>query len=60
MTAVARTVADLETLDSCRALPCDVTAPDALRALPEADILVVSAGTNVPEPFLEVGVRPST
>ena len=54
VTAVARTVADLESLAGCRALPCDVTDPHALRSLPEADILVVSAGTNVPEPFLEV------
>ena len=52
VTAVSRTAADLESLDGCRALPCDVTDP-AL-ALPETDILVVSAGTNVPEPFLEV------
>jgi len=52
VTAVSRTAADLESLDGCRALPCDVTDP-AL-ALPETDILVVSAGTNVPEPFLDV------
>ena len=52
VTAVSRTAADLESLDGCRALPCDVTCP-AL-ALPETDILVVSAGTNVPEPFLDV------
>jgi NAD(P)-dependent dehydrogenase (short-subunit alcohol dehydrogenase family) len=49
VTAVARTAADLATLDGCRALPCDVTEPST--PLPDADILVVSAGTNVPEPF---------
>jgi NAD(P)-dependent dehydrogenase (short-subunit alcohol dehydrogenase family) len=54
VTAVSRTAADLESLAGCRALPCDVTDPAALAALPEADILVASAGTNVPEPFLEV------
>jgi NAD(P)-dependent dehydrogenase (short-subunit alcohol dehydrogenase family) len=54
VTAVSRTAGDLETLAGCRALPCDVTDPAALAALPEADILVVSAGTNVPEPFLDV------
>jgi len=54
VTAVSRTEADLETLAERRALPCDVTDPDALAALPDADILVASAGTNVPEPFLEV------
>jgi len=54
VTAVARTAADLETLEGCRALACDVTDPAALAALPEADILVASAGANVPEPFLDV------
>jgi NAD(P)-dependent dehydrogenase (short-subunit alcohol dehydrogenase family) len=54
VTAVSRTAADLETLEGCRALPCDVTDPAAVAALPEADILVVSAGTNAPEPFLDV------
>ena len=44
----------IETLDGCLALPCDVTDPSALASLPDADILVVSAGTNVPEPFLDV------
>jgi NAD(P)-dependent dehydrogenase (short-subunit alcohol dehydrogenase family) len=52
VTAVARSAADLETLAGCHALAADVTDP-ALR-LPEADILIVSAGTNVPEPFLDV------
>jgi len=27
VTAVSRTAADLESLDGCRALPCDVTIP---------------------------------
>ena len=54
VTAVSRTAADLDTLDGCHALPCDVTDPSALASLPDADILVVSAGTNVPEPFLDV------
>jgi NAD(P)-dependent dehydrogenase (short-subunit alcohol dehydrogenase family) len=55
VTAVSRTAADLETLDGCHALPCDVTDPTL--QLPEADILVVSAGTNVPEPFLDVAAE---
>jgi NAD(P)-dependent dehydrogenase (short-subunit alcohol dehydrogenase family) len=54
VTAVSRTAAELETLAGCRPLPCDVTDPAAVASLPDADILVVSAGTNVPEPFLDV------
>jgi NAD(P)-dependent dehydrogenase (short-subunit alcohol dehydrogenase family) len=38
--------------------PCDVTSAEEVRALPEAagdvDILVNSAGANVPEPFLDL------
>ncbi|WP_037503494.1 SDR family NAD(P)-dependent oxidoreductase [Solirubrobacter soli] len=54
VTAVARTASDLASLDGCRGLPCDVTDRAALASLPDADVLVVSAGTNVPEPFLDV------
>src|SRR5689334_20380398 len=54
VTGVARTAADLASLAGCHALPCDVTDPAAVASLPEADILVLSAGTNVPEPFLNV------
>jgi NAD(P)-dependent dehydrogenase (short-subunit alcohol dehydrogenase family) len=41
-----------------QAAPCDVTSAEDVRAVAEAagrvDILVNSAGTNVPEPFLDV------
>jgi len=41
-----------------RAVPCDVTDPaavaQAFSTIPALDILVNSAGTNIPEPFVEV------
>ena len=40
------------------AVVCDVTRPDALRkaiaALPSLDVFVNNAGSNIPEPFVEV------
>jgi NAD(P)-dependent dehydrogenase (short-subunit alcohol dehydrogenase family) len=43
---------------SAHALPCDVTDSAAVRALiasiPVLDVLVNNAGTNIPEPFLDV------
>jgi NAD(P)-dependent dehydrogenase (short-subunit alcohol dehydrogenase family) len=39
-------------------IPCDVTesrqVDEAISALPALDIVVVSPGTNVPEPFVDV------
>jgi len=64
--AVSRTAAELTTLvddierrgGRARALPLDVCDSDAVRtaigAVPRIDVLVNNAGTNRPEPFLEV------
>ena len=53
--AVSRTPAELDGIEH---LGCDVTDSAALRelvaGLPRIDVLVVAAGTNVPEPLLEV------
>jgi NAD(P)-dependent dehydrogenase (short-subunit alcohol dehydrogenase family) len=64
--AISRGATDLAQLSeaigaqggTCWAVPCDVldtrAVEQALERIPVADILVVSAGTNVPRPFLEV------
>jgi NAD(P)-dependent dehydrogenase (short-subunit alcohol dehydrogenase family) len=64
--AVSRSPDELETLAcevrglgrSCRPVALDVTHSKSVRhlvrELPRVDVLVVSAGTNVPEPLLEV------
>jgi NAD(P)-dependent dehydrogenase (short-subunit alcohol dehydrogenase family) len=64
--ALSRTRAELEALaDEVRELgaraqtiPCDVTdsaaAREAITGLPKLDVLVASAGANVPQPLLEV------
>lgn len=57
--AVSRTRADLEAIGPrVRGEPCDVTDAGRLRALiqalPRLDVLVVAAGTNLPEPLLDV------
>jgi NAD(P)-dependent dehydrogenase (short-subunit alcohol dehydrogenase family) len=63
---ISRTAADLEEVAAeiasaggvARACPGDVTDPAAMReligGLPSVDVLVNSAGTNIPEPFLDV------
>lgn len=65
--AIARTRADVESVAeeverrgrSARAVVCDVTNGRRLgrvmRSLDRVDVLVNAAGTNIPEPFLEVG-----
>jgi NAD(P)-dependent dehydrogenase (short-subunit alcohol dehydrogenase family) len=44
-----------------RAVPCDVTSAaevrDVFRALDRCDVLINNAGTNHPQPFLEVDLR---
>jgi NAD(P)-dependent dehydrogenase (short-subunit alcohol dehydrogenase family) len=44
-----------------RATPCDVTRPDEVRdvfgALSRCDVLVNNAGTNHPQPFLDVDLK---
>lgn len=64
--ALSRTGSELDALvaeigrrgGNARALVCDVTDADglapALGALDRIDVLVTSAGANVPEPFVEV------
>jgi NAD(P)-dependent dehydrogenase (short-subunit alcohol dehydrogenase family) len=57
--AVSRHAAELEGIASgVRPAACDVTDSDRLRELvaaqPQLDVLVVAAGTNIPEPLLEV------
>ena len=46
---------------NARATPCDVTRPEEVRemfgALSRCDVLVNNAGTNHPQPFLEVDVK---
>jgi NAD(P)-dependent dehydrogenase (short-subunit alcohol dehydrogenase family) len=57
VTAVSRTwseLVDLADETGCRPWVCDVTDAQALCELPDADILVAGAGTNEPEPFLDV------
>ncbi|MEA2330447.1 MAG: hypothetical protein QOH58_585 [Thermoleophilaceae bacterium] len=67
--AISRTAADVEGVAGeiralgrrAWALPCDVTSAAAteaaLRELPALDVLVNSAGTNVPEPFVDVSAE---
>jgi NAD(P)-dependent dehydrogenase (short-subunit alcohol dehydrogenase family) len=58
----ARTRSEIETaareIGKAHAVVCDVTKPAELRkaiaALPSLDIFVNNAGTNIPEPFVEV------
>ena len=58
----ARTRSEIEAaareIGRAHAVVCDVTRPDELRkaiaALPSLDIFVNNAGTNVPQPFVEV------
>jgi NAD(P)-dependent dehydrogenase (short-subunit alcohol dehydrogenase family) len=58
----ARTRNDVEAaareIGKAHAVVCDVTKPEELRkaieALPSLDIFVNNAGTNIPEPFVEV------
>jgi NAD(P)-dependent dehydrogenase (short-subunit alcohol dehydrogenase family) len=58
----ARTRSEVEIaareIGKAHAVVCDVTKPDELRkaiaALPSLDIFVNNAGTNIPEPFVEV------
>ena len=64
--ALGRTPGDLETVvaaieaggGDARAIRCDVTDPDAVAeqvgTLDRIDVLVTSAGANIPEPFLDV------
>jgi NAD(P)-dependent dehydrogenase (short-subunit alcohol dehydrogenase family) len=56
--AVARSRAELESLGAPRPAVCDVTDSAALReligGLERLDVLVVAAGTNLPEPLLNV------
>lgn len=61
--ALGRTMASLDAVvedagGGARALRCDVTDPAAvaerLGGLDRIDVLVTSAGTNIPEPFLDV------
>jgi NAD(P)-dependent dehydrogenase (short-subunit alcohol dehydrogenase family) len=62
VTAVSRTRADLEALGpSLHAAVCDVTDSARVRELfdrlDRLDVLVACAGTNIPEPLLEVSER---
>jgi NAD(P)-dependent dehydrogenase (short-subunit alcohol dehydrogenase family) len=64
--AAARTAEDIDRLSSqiikdggkAKAIACDVTDPQALKRLfaelPSLDVLVNNAGSNIPEPFIEV------
>jgi NAD(P)-dependent dehydrogenase (short-subunit alcohol dehydrogenase family) len=56
--AVSRSQAELESLGAPRPAVCDVTDSAALRELigrlERLDVLVVAAGTNLPEPLVEV------
>jgi NAD(P)-dependent dehydrogenase (short-subunit alcohol dehydrogenase family) len=56
--AVSRSRADLESLGAARPAVCDVTDSARVRelvgGLERLDVLVVAAGTNLPEPLLEV------
>jgi NAD(P)-dependent dehydrogenase (short-subunit alcohol dehydrogenase family) len=66
LVALSRTQSDVDEVaaeikasgGSAEALRCDVTDPaavtEALGALDAIDVLVTSAGTNIPEPFLDV------
>jgi len=66
VTALSRTASQLEQVVSeieaagarARAIRCDVTDPEEvaerLGGLGRIDVLVTSAGTNIPEPFLDV------
>lgn len=56
--AVSRSRSELDSLGAARAAVCDVTDAERVReliaGLPRLDVLVVAAGTNFPEPLLEV------
>jgi NAD(P)-dependent dehydrogenase (short-subunit alcohol dehydrogenase family) len=56
--AVSRSRSELESLRTAAPAVCDVTDSGRLReliaGLPRLDVLVVAAGTNVPEPLLDV------
>ena len=56
--AVSRSRSELDSLGAARAAVCDVTDSECVReliaGLPRLDVLVVAAGTNFPEPLLEV------
>jgi NAD(P)-dependent dehydrogenase (short-subunit alcohol dehydrogenase family) len=66
---ISRTEADLDSLakeikdtgHACWMLSCDVADDDAVNAalgqIPTPDLVVISAGTNVPQPFLEVDAK---
>ena len=62
MWLAARTRSEVEAaareIGKAHAVVCDVTKPDELRkaiaALPSLDVFVNNAGTNIPEPFVEV------